>query len=106
METLEQDPRLFPTLTSEQLTRAAKHGKSRACAAGEVLRAAGIKVDSIFVVLRGHVELVRQEEVVASLGTGQFTGEVGTLSGQPSLVNLRASEAGEVIEISRDQLLE
>jgi thioredoxin reductase (NADPH) len=105
-QTLEQDPRLFPVLTPEQLTRAAKHGKPRSYAADETLREAGVEVDSIFVVLRGHVQLVRPEGTVASLGTGQFTGEVGTLAGQPAMVTLRAAEASEVIEIGRDQLLE
>ena len=103
---LEQNLRLFPILTPEQLTRAARHGKPRTCGAGEVLREAGVQVDSIFVVVKGHVELVRPEVTVASLGAGQFTGEVGTLSGQPAVVTLRAAEASEVVEIGRDQLLE
>ena len=56
---LEQNLRLFPILTPEQLTRAARHGKPRTCGAGEVLREAGVQVDSIFVVVKGHVELVQ-----------------------------------------------
>ena len=36
---------------------------------------------------------------------GQFTGEASLLAGRPGLFRLRVAEAGEVIEIDRDQLL-
>src|SRR5205814_505847 len=36
---------------------------------------------------------------------GQFTGEMSVLSGRRGLVRIRALEAGEVVEVDRDQLL-
>jgi thioredoxin reductase (NADPH) len=108
-ESRETDPRLFPVLTSAQLTRLSRFGSSRSCAEGEVLLAAATKVLSIFVVERGEVEIVRRscdkDHTVASLGPGRFTGEAGTLAGQPALVTIRTTEPSDVIEIGREQLL-
>src|SRR5262249_25557558 len=103
------DPRLFPMLTPAQLERASRFGSKRSCEVGEVLLAAAQQALGIFVVERGQVEIVRvacdADHVAARLGSGQFTGEVGTLAGQPSLVNIRVTAPSEVIEIGRDQLL-
>ena len=104
----ERDQRPFPILSPEQLERAARHGTARSCAAGEMLLEAGARVLSIFVIVRGRldIELPEKGELVNSLGPGQFTGEVSTLAGQPALVHIRAGEPSDVIEIGRDQLLQ
>ena len=101
--------RMFPTLTPAQVKRIAAHGKQRSIRSGEVLIEAGARVVPFFVVTAGRVEVVRPsgstETLVAVHGPGQFTGEVNMLSGRPALVRSRASEAGEVIELDREQLL-
>lgn len=64
----------------------------------------------MFVVKTGQVEVVQpsgaSEKPVALFLPGQFTGEISILSGRPILVRVRAKEAGEVIEIDRDHLLQ
>jgi thioredoxin reductase (NADPH) len=45
------------------------------------------------------------ETVNATIRAGQFTGEASLLSGRRSMAQLRISEPGEVIELSREQLL-
>ena len=45
------------------------------------------------------------EELITVHGPGEFTGEATLLSGRRSLVTARAAEAGEVIELSREELL-
>jgi thioredoxin reductase (NADPH) len=101
--------RMFPTLTPAQIKRIAVHGQVRSIRPGEVLIEAGARVVPFFVVTAGRVEVVRPsgdtETLVAVHGPGQFTGEVNMLSGRPALVRSRASEAGEVIELDREQLL-
>jgi thioredoxin reductase (NADPH) len=101
--------RMFPTLTPAQIKRIAAHGKLRSIRPGEVLIEAGEQVVPFFVVTAGRVEVIRPsgttETLVAVHGPGQFTGEVNMLSGRPALVRSRASEAGEVIELDREQLL-
>jgi thioredoxin reductase (NADPH) len=101
--------RVFPTLTPAQIKRIAVHGHVRSIRPGEVLVEVGEQVVPFFVVTAGRIEVVRPsgttETLVAIHGPGQFTGEVNMLSGRPALVQARASESGEVIELDHDQLL-
>src|SRR3989475_3496893 len=101
--------RMFPTLQPEQIERAAAHGHVRRGQDGEVLVEAGATNARFFIIKTGHVEIVRppgtDEHVVALLGPGQFTGEASMLSGRRGLVRLRMREAGELIELEREQLL-
>ena len=101
--------RTFPTLTAAQIERLAGHGTRRRVEAGEVLVVAGAKTERLFVVTAGKVEGFRQsatgDELVVVVGPGQFTGEVSMLDGRRAFITLRAVEAGELIEISREQLV-
>jgi thioredoxin reductase (NADPH) len=45
------------------------------------------------------------DTLVTNYEPGQFTGEVGTLSGRRSLFRVRAAKPGEVIELDRQQML-
>jgi thioredoxin reductase (NADPH) len=100
--------RVFPTLTPAQMARVGAHGRARPVAEGEILAAAGRPADSLFVVTAGSVELVRHEAgtetIIAVLKPGQFTGETSMLSGRKALVDLRAGEPGEVVDVKRDDL--
>jgi thioredoxin reductase (NADPH) len=100
--------RVFPTLTAAQMARVASHGRVRPVGSGEVLQSAGLQAESLFVVKAGSIELVRNgasgQEIVVVLRPGQFTGETNMLSGRQGLVDLRAGEAGEVIDVKRDDL--
>src|SRR4030095_3331392 len=61
------------------------------------------------VVTAGQIEIVRlsgaTEELLAVYGPGMFTGEVTLLSGRRGLAQIRAGDAGEVIEVDREHLL-
>jgi len=107
---LKVDSRLehvFPTLTPAQIARIAQHGHVRPTRQGEVLVEAGARVVPFFVVTAGEVEVVRPysavETVIVVHKPGQFTGEVNMISGRRSLFRARVREAGEVIELNRDQ---
>ena len=101
--------RLFPTLTPQQISRIAAHGRRRSTARNEVLVDVADKVVPFFVVLSGEIQAVRAfdgaETLNASLRAGQFSGESGLISGRRSMARLRVTESGEVIELSRDQFL-
>jgi thioredoxin reductase (NADPH) len=101
--------RVFPTLTPAQVERIAAHGRVRQIRPGEVLVQPGDQIVPFFVVTSGGVEIIRpssaNETLVALYGAGQFTGEVNMLSGRPALLQVRASESGEVIELDREHLL-
>jgi thioredoxin reductase (NADPH) len=100
---------VFPTLTATQMERIASHGRRRAVAVGEVLFHAGAPIDCFYVVVSGAIEIILttpdEAEVLVTHRAGAFTGEVGMLSGRPSLVDARVAEEGEVIELQRERLL-
>jgi thioredoxin reductase (NADPH) len=102
--------RMFPKLTPAQLERIAAHGRSRSIEAGEVLVEPGQPIVRFYVITEGQVEIVRpwfgNETVVVIYEPGQFTGEVNMLSGRPAIHRVRARQAGRVIELSRERLLE
>lgn len=101
---------VFPTLKPAQIERLAAQGRVRQVQPGEVLVEAGEKGAPLFVIKTGQVEVVQPsggvEKPVALFLPGQFTGEISILSGRPILVRVRAKEAGEVIEIDREHLLQ
>ncbi len=100
---------VFPTLTPAQIRRIAAHGQKRATQSGDVLVERGDIAVPFFVVVSGELEVVRPEgaaeTLVAVHHTGQFTGEVSTLSGRRALFRLRAAKVGEVIELDRQRML-
>ena len=100
---------MFPALTQAQLERLRSHGARRPIARGDVLFEAGDPGVSFFAVTAGELEIVSRaggtERRVTVLGPGQFTGEVNMLSGRRPLVRVQAIDAGEVIELAREQLL-
>jgi thioredoxin reductase (NADPH) len=101
---------LFPRLTQSQMARLAAHGRVRSLERGEILFEPGDRPASLFVVASGAIEILRQstapEQLLAVFEPGMFTGEVNMLSGRPGLAKVRARDAGEVIEIDREKLLE
>jgi len=100
---------LFPTLTAAQIARIEAHGVKRRVRPGEVLFEPGVHAAPFFVVTAGEIEIVRPsgdaETMVAVQGPGAFTGEANLLHGRPSFMRARANQAGEVIELTREQLL-
>src|SRR5713226_3333289 len=100
---------LFPTLTPAQLRRIAVHGRRRALQGGEVLVEQGDSDVPFFVVVSGEIEIVRPsgaaETLVTIHGRGEFTGEVNMLSGRRTLVRMRATKPGKVIELDRQHML-
>src|SRR5260370_11641864 len=91
----------FPVLDKDQTVRAGR------CAAAEEGRFApveaiyrtGDKNVPAWLILEGNIELSRHDGLrsvapVTSLGSGQFTGEVGQLSGRPALASADAGPDG------------
>jgi thioredoxin reductase (NADPH) len=101
--------KIFPKLTPAQIGRIEPHGRLRAVQRGEVLVEQGDTSVPFFVVIKGELEIVRpfgtHETLVTVHSTGQFTGEVNTLSGRKSVFRVRATEPGEVIELKHQQML-
>src|SRR5215471_5491485 len=101
--------RAFPALTPKQMSRIAAHGRHRSTARGDVLVEAGARAVAFFVVVAGELEALppgdRGDTPIVKLGAGRFSGEGNMITGRPSLVRLRVSTSGEVIELDREQLV-
>ena len=101
--------RIFPKLTPEQISRVAVQGHIRSIQPGEVLVEQGDSAVPFFVVSSGEIEIVRPlgaaETLVTIHGPGQFTGEVNMLSGHRTLLRMRATKPGKVIELDRQHMM-
>ncbi|HEY1302456.1 MAG TPA: FAD-dependent oxidoreductase [Vicinamibacterales bacterium] len=108
--TASQEALLFPTLTSAQIARIAAGGQVRRITPGEILVEVGDRVVPFFVVRSGQIEIVQpsstDETLIVTHGPGKFTGEVNLIAGRRSLTRYRVSEAGEVVQLTREQLLD
>jgi thioredoxin reductase (NADPH) len=100
---------IFPKLTATQIRRIMPHGRTRTTERGEVLYEQGDIAAPFFVVVSGELEVLRPSGAVDTLVTihrsGQFTGEVGTLSGRQTMFRVRATKPGKVIELDRQHML-
>jgi thioredoxin reductase (NADPH) len=100
---------IFPKLTPEQISRVAAQGHIRAIQPGDVLVEQGDSAVPFFVVDSGEIEIVRPsgaaETLVTIHGRGEFTGEVNMLSGRRTLVRMRATKPGKVIELDRQHMM-
>jgi CRP-like cAMP-binding protein len=96
----------FPKLDDEQMAKLGRYAgvTPKKLRAGEALFRVGDLDSSFFVIKSGEVELVDdtgdQQKIVRVLGTGEFTGDVGHLSGNPKVVSAIALIDCEVYEIS------
>ncbi len=73
---------------------------------GEILFHAGDPGDALYIVEKGHVEVLAGENdaesrAIARLGEGAAFGEMALISGGPRTATVRAVEATEVIEIAK-----
>jgi thioredoxin reductase (NADPH) len=99
---------MFPKLSTEQISRLVPLGTRRRVSQGETILELGGAGRSLFVVLEGRLEVVnptkKGETHITAHEPGQFTGEVNTLAGRPTLVRTRAAVASELLEIDQPTL--
>ncbi|RKO27541.1 cyclic nucleotide-binding protein [Pseudarthrobacter phenanthrenivorans] len=109
----------YPRLGQAQIELLARVGTSRATSAGEVLIHEGNIDADFFVILEGKVLVVEGlhsagdgqpaepghgTRILEVHGPGRFLGELGLVEGQPAFISTVVAEAGEVLQISGDDL--
>jgi thioredoxin reductase (NADPH) len=100
----------FPTFDQAQMARIEKYssGASKKFQAGQALFHVGDRDVEFFVIKSGEVEIVDesgdQPKTMMTVGAGQFTGDVGHLTGNPKVVSGIAKTDCEVCEISVEAL--
>jgi thioredoxin reductase (NADPH) len=100
---------MFPILDERSIARIAAHGVTRSVQAGDILIQAGEPDPRFFVLTSGKAEVVRPSDLgdarVTVHAAGRFTGEANMILGRRSIMRTQVTEPGEVIELTRDQLL-
>jgi thioredoxin reductase (NADPH) len=100
---------MFPTLENRLIERIAAHGATHPVRTGDVLIQAGEPDPRFFVMKSGQAEVVRPSNLgdirVVVHAAGAFTGEANMILGRRSIMRTSVTEPGEVIELTRDQLL-
>jgi thioredoxin reductase (NADPH) len=106
--TFERYEQTFPRLTPQEVDRLRRFGEPRRFADGELMFETG-KPRGMHVILSGHVTASQRDGLghvtpILDSGPGQFLAEVGSLSGQPSLVDGHAEGEVEALVISPENL--
>src|SRR2546423_7788553 len=100
----------FPKLTEEQMTQLARYAgaSTKTFHAGEALFRAGDRDPEFFVIKGGELEIIDvtgdQPKTIRVQGPGDFTGDVGHLTGSPKVVSAIARSDCEVYEMSEAEL--
>jgi thioredoxin reductase (NADPH) len=96
---------MYPVLLDAEIARLSRFGRPGQWRDGELLFHAGDPGPGMVVVLSGRVAITQCDGLgnqgqVAELGPGEFSGEVGQLSGRPTLVSARAVGAVATLAIA------
>src|ERR1700737_1184973 len=100
----------FPTFDGAQMTKIERYanGPAKKFKAGQALFRVGDRNAKFFVIKSGEVEIVDESgdkpKTIMTVGAGQFTGDVGHLTGNPKVVSGIAKTDCEVYEISVESL--
>jgi thioredoxin reductase (NADPH) len=100
---------MFLTLDAAETDRLRRFGERRTYRAGERLVATGEVSPGMFVIVSGEVALTQhsvlgRDQPIVTYGPGSFLGELAQLSGQPSLVDARATSPVETFVIPTRRL--
>jgi thioredoxin reductase (NADPH) len=105
---VDQQARIFPRLSAPQIGRIERVGQRRTVERGEIVVEQGARAPDFFVVLSGALAIVQPSEggevPIAVLSQGQFTGEVGTVSGRTNLMRVRVATTGQLLAITPQAL--
>jgi thioredoxin reductase (NADPH) len=100
----------FPRLSDEQITKLGRYAgaPTKKFRTGQALFRCGDRDSKFFVIKSGELEVVDESgetpKTIRVIGPGEFTGDVGHLTGSPKVVSGIARSDCEVYEISEDAL--
>lgn len=88
-ETLRQVP-LFSSLDKKELEMLAKLVKEQRYEPGTTIVQSGAGGHGLYIIKEGNVSIIQNGKTVATMGPGQFFGEISVLDGGPRTADVRA----------------
>lgn len=95
---------IFTRLPTEDLAALAALADERELEAGEVAFHQGTTGCSLYVVVEGELDAVRDDRLLFRAGPGRTVGELSVLDGQPAHYRAEAREPTRVLAIDREAL--
>jgi CRP-like cAMP-binding protein len=97
----------FPHLAEPALSETQRHVRTLRFPAGETVVREGDSADRFYIIKQGDVTVTRRDEtgqdaVLATLGPGQFFGEMGLLADTPRTASVQARTDLEVLALDRE----
>lgn len=97
---------LFATCTARELSLVARLGERLDVGAGGVIVEQGSLGHEFYVLLRGTAQVTRDGEMVASLGPGDFFGELALLDPYRRDATVRVTSDAQLLEITQREFWE
>lgn len=94
---------VFSVLTDEERERFAVSASRSEHALGEALTEQGVLGHRFHLIVEGAAEVVRDGEELATLGPGDFVGELGLLGGGASTATVRCTAPTMCLTIQREE---
>lgn len=99
---------IFAPLSEEEVERLAESSRVRVYAPGEAIVRIGQEGNSMFVIMRGSVEIQvpqgNSTKVLNKLQENDFFGEMSLLTGEPRTATVMAAEETEVLRIGKEAI--
>lgn len=93
---------IFRGLAKQALLEVARKSTEVTFGPNEAVVEQGAPGDALFVVVRGTVEVLRNDRVVAQMTAGDFFGELSLIDGKPRSATVVAVDDVELLTISSD----
>ncbi len=91
---------LFADLDQSELQLLADSMRERTFAAGETVTAEGTSADGFFIIEAGEAEVTVNDEPVATMGAGDYFGEIALLMGSERTATITAASDLHCYELS------
>ncbi|MEL7368164.1 MAG: cyclic nucleotide-binding domain-containing protein [Myxococcota bacterium] len=97
---------LFREIPGEDLARVAQIAEEVELAPGEVLLHQDEIGDSMYLIIEGRVQVLRDERVIAELTERECVGEMAMLDSEPRSATVKAMPATRLLKVEREDLYE